>query len=157
MPYWFEFGVDRTVVVFDIATAAFTSLAVGLLPAVRAASPDLVNDLKEAARGLSLGRGGQRLQTALAVSQVALCFGLLVGANLMVRSVLAMQRADLGFDHRPILSARGYLAGDAYNEIAARAAFYRQVVTTLSALPGVAAAAVTTSIPGDDGGSDAFW
>ena len=154
LPYWFEFGVDERVVAFSIATAVFTALAVGLLPAVRAASPDLVNDLKEAARGVSLGRGGQRLQTALAVTQVALCFGLLVGANLMVRSFLAMQGADLGFDHRPILSARGYLAGDAFNEITARAAFYRQVVTTLSSLPGVAAAAVTTSIPGDDGGSD---
>ena len=82
--------------------------------------------MKEAGRGLSLGRGGQRLQAALAISQVALCFGLLVGANLMVQSFLAMQRADLGFDHRPILSARGYLAGDAYDDIKARAAFYQQ-------------------------------
>jgi putative ABC transport system permease protein len=103
---------------------------------------------------VSLGRGGQRLQAALAISQVALCFGLLVGASLMVQSFLAMQRADLGFDHRPILSARGYLAGDAYNDIRARSAFYQNVVTTLKSLPGVAAAAVTTSIPGDDGGSD---
>jgi putative ABC transport system permease protein len=83
-----------------------------------------------------------------------LCFGLLVGANLMVRSFLAMQTADLGFDYRPILSARGYLAGDRYDDIKERSAFYRQVVATLTGLPGVAAAAVTTSIPGDDGGSD---
>jgi putative ABC transport system permease protein len=129
-------------------------MAVGLLPALRAASPDLINDLKDAGRGLSLGRGGQRLQAALAISQVALCFGLLVGANLMVRSFMALQRADLGFDHRPILSARGYLAGDAFNEVSARAAFYRQVVATLAALPGATAAAVTTSIPGDDGGTE---
>jgi putative ABC transport system permease protein len=154
LPYWFKFGVDGTVVVFAIGTAVFTTLAVGLLPSLRAASPDLINDLKDAGRGLSLGRGGQRLQAALAISQVALCFGLLVGANLMVRSFMAMQRADLGFDHLPILSARGFLAGDAYDAVPARAAFYRQVVATLSALPGVSAAAVTTSIPGDDGGTE---
>lgn len=154
LPYWFKFGVDGNVVAFAIGTAVFTTLAVGLLPSLRAARPDLVNDLKEAGRGLSLGRGGQQLQTTLAVSQVALCFGLLVGANLMVRSFLAMQRADLGFDHRPILSARGYLAGDAYDEVTARAAFYRQVIDALSSLPGVSAAAITTSIPGDDGGSE---
>lgn len=153
LPYWFKFGVDGNVVAFAIGTAVFTTLAVGLLPSLRAARPNLVNDLKEASRGLSLGRGGHRLQAALAISQVALCFGLLVGANLMVRSFMAMQRADLGFDHRPILSARGYLAGDAYDEVAARAAFYRQVINTLSALPGVSAAAITTSIPGDDGGT----
>ena len=154
LPYWFKFGVDGSVVAFAIGTAVFTTLAVGLLPSLRTANPNLVNDLKEAGRGASLGRGGQRLQAALAISQVALCFGLLVGANLMVRSFMAMQRADLGFDHLPILSARGYLAGDAYDAVPARAAFYRQVVAALSALPGVTAAAVTTSIPGDDGGSE---
>ena len=154
VPYWFSFGMDWCVALFTIGIAIFTTLAVGLLPSLRAAKPDLVNDLKEAGRGASLGRGSQRLQAGLAISQVALCFGLLVGADLMVQSFLAMQTADLGFDHRPILSARGYLAGDAYNDIHARAAFYQNVVATLKSLPGVAAAAVTTSIPGDDGGSD---
>lgn len=154
LPYWFTFGIDWRVALFAVGIGLFTTLAVGLLPSIRAARPDLVNDLKEASRGASLGRGGQRLQTALAISQVALCFGLLVGANLMVRSFLAMQRADLGFDHRPILSARGYLAGDAFDDIKARTAFYQNVVRTLSSLPGAVAAAVTTSIPGDDGGSD---
>ena len=154
LPYWFTFELDWRVAAFTIGIAIFTTLAVGLLPSLRAAKPDLVNDLKEAGRGLSLGRGGHRLQAALAISQVALCFGLLVGANLMVTSFLAMQRADLGFDHRPIVSARGYLAGDAYDDIKARSAFYVNVVRSLESLPGAAAAAVTTSIPGDDGGSD---
>ena len=154
LPYWFTFGLDWRVAVFTIGVAVFTTLAVGLLPSIRAAKPDLVNDLKEAGRGVSLGRGGQRLQAGLAISQVALCFGLLVGADLMVQSFLAMQRADLGFDDRPLLSARGYLAGDAYNDVRARAAFYQNVVTTLKSLPDVEAAVVTTSIPGDDGGVD---
>jgi predicted permease len=152
LPYWLNFGMDWRVAIFTLVTAAFTTIAVGLLPSLRGARPDLVKDLKEGGRGVSLGRGGQRLQAALAVSQVALCFGLLVGADLMVRSFLAMQTADLGFDHRSILSARGYLAGDAYDEVPVRAAFYRQAVTRLSQLPGVTAAAATTAIPGDDGG-----
>ncbi|MEO7157746.1 MAG: ABC transporter permease, partial [Vicinamibacterales bacterium] len=154
LPYWFTFGLDWRVAAFTVGVSAFTTLSVGLLPSLRAAKPDLVNDLKEAGRGVSLGRGGHRLQAALAISQVALCFGLLVGANLMVRSFMAMQRADLGFDHRPILSARGYLAGDAFDDIRARSAFYQGVVRTLASLPGASSAAVTTSIPGDDGGSD---
>ena len=89
------------------------------------------------------------------MSQVALCFGLLVGADLMVRSFLAMQAADLGFDHRPILSTRAYLAGDAYDDVAARAAFFRNAVDRLAQMPGATAAAATTAIPGDDGGGDA--
>ncbi len=51
------------------------------------------------------------------MAQVALCFALLVGANLMVQSFLAMQTTSLGFDHRPILGGAGYLAGDAYNDL----------------------------------------
>jgi predicted permease len=154
LPYWFRFDIDWRVAVFTIGIAIFTTLAVGLLPSLRASKLDLVNDLKEAGRGMSLGRGGHRLQATLAIAQIALCFGLLVGANLMVRSFLAMQRADLGFDDRSILSARGYLAGDAYNDIGARTAFYQNVVRTLASLPGATAAVVTTSIPGDDGGAD---
>lgn len=153
LPYWLSFSVDWRVTTFTVATAVFTTLAVGLWPSLRATRPNLVNDLKEGGRGLSLGRSGQRLQATLAIAQIALCFGLLVGANLMVRSFLAMQNADLGFDHRPLVSARGYLAGDAYDELATRGAFYGEAVRALSELPGVAAAAATTGIPGDDGGS----
>ena len=153
LPYWLDFSVDARVVLCAIGTAVFTTLVVGLLPALRTVRPNLVNDLKDGGRGVSLGRAGQRLQAGLAVAQVALCFALLVGANLMVQSFLAMQTTSLGFDDRPILTAVGYLAGDAYDELQSRAAFYRQLVDTLRAVPGVAAAAVTTSIPGDDGGA----
>jgi putative ABC transport system permease protein len=93
------------------------------------------------------------VQSGLAIAQVALCLALLVGANLMIRSFLALQHADLGFDHRPLLTARAYLAGDAYDDVGTRAAFFARAVGALRELPGVRAAAATTSIPGDDGGS----
>ena len=153
LPYWLDFTIDGRVVLFSIGAAIFTTLVVGLLPALRTAQPNLVSDLKEGGRGVSLGRAGQRLQAGLVVAQVALCFALLVGANLMVQSFLAMQRTSLGFDHRPIIGAAGYLAGDAYDDLRARSAFYRKVLDTLSGLPGVSAAALTTAVPGDDGGA----
>ena len=153
LPYWVRFDLDPRVAVFTAGIAAFTAVAVGLFPSLRAARPDLVGSLKDAGRGSSLGAGGRRLQATLAAVQVALCFGLLVGANLMIRSLVAMRAADLGFDSQPILSARGYLAGDTYNDPIARSAFSRRVASTLAALPGATAAAVTTGIPGDDGGS----
>ncbi|HUQ86687.1 MAG TPA: ABC transporter permease [Vicinamibacterales bacterium] len=152
LPYWVEVSVDHRVVLFAVGAAIFTTFVVGVLPALRTVRPDLVNDLKEGGRGMSLGPGGQRLQAGLVVAQVALCFTLLVGANLMVQSFLAMQRTSLGFDHKPIIAAAGYLAGDAYNDLRARSAFYGKVVETLRGLPGVSAAALTTATPGDDGG-----
>jgi len=153
LPYWFSFGLDWRVALFTFGTAALTTVAVGLLPSLRGARPDLVKDLRDGGRGVSLGRGGQRLQAGLAVAQVALCFGLLVGADLMVRSFLAMQTADLGFDHKPLLTARAYLAGDTYDQVATRAAFFRNAANRLAELPGAEAAAATTAIPGDDGGA----
>jgi putative ABC transport system permease protein len=153
MPYWVEIGIDARVTLFTIGATVFTILVVGILPSLRAARTNLVNDLKEGARTVSLGRGAHRVQSALAVVQVALCFGLLVGANLMVRSFVEMRRAGLGFDDRPIVSAGGYLAGDAFDDVRTRAAFFRNITTTLAALPGASAAAVISAIPGDDGGS----
>jgi predicted permease len=153
IPYWFTFGLDSRVAMFTVGLAVFTTLAVGLLPALRSRRPNLVIDLKEAARGSSLGRGGQRLQSVLTIAQVSLCFALLVGANVMVRSFLAMQTAPLGFDERQVLTGGGFLAGDAYNDVRVRAAFYRRMVETIEALPGVTAAAITSATPGDDGGS----
>lgn len=152
LPYWMRFDIDLRIALFSAGAAIFTTIAIGLLPALRASRPNLVNDLNESGRGISLGRRMQQLQSGLAVAQVALCLALLVGAVLMIRSFLALQSADLGFDHRPLLTLRGYLAGDRFDDVRTRAAFFQQAADRLRALPGVAAAAATTTIPGDDGG-----
>ena len=153
LPYWFRTDIDGRIVAFTIGVTALTTIAIGLLPALRASRPRVVDDLKEGSRGVSLGRTAQRTQTALAVAQVALCLALLVGANLMIRSFMSLQRADIGFDDDPLLTMRVYLAGDAFDANTARAAFFDRAVQALRALPGVTSVAATTSIPGDDGGS----
>ena len=153
LPYWFDVAIDVRMVLFTVATTVLTTVAVGLLPAMRASTPRVIERLKDSGRFASLGRSGQRMQSVLAVAQVALSLALLIGANLVIRSFLAMQSTDLGFDDKPVLTARAYLAGDAYDEPRARAAFFSRAVEALSQLPGVIAAAATTSIPGDDGGN----
>jgi putative ABC transport system permease protein len=153
LPYWVRLDIDGRIVLFTIAVTVLTTLAIGLLPALRASRPRVVEDLKEGARGLSQGRSAQRTQAALAIAQVALCLALLVGANLMIRSFLSLQRADLGFDDTRLLTMRVYVTGDAFDKNVARAALFGRVVDAVHALPGVAAAAATTSVPGDDGGN----
>jgi putative ABC transport system permease protein len=153
MPYWFRNDLDLRMVIFTIAVTVLTTIAIGLLPALRASRPRVVEDLKDGSRGVSLGRVAQRTQVALAVGQVALCLALLVGANLMIRSFLSMQLADIGFDDKPLLTMRVYLAGDAFDDNRARAAFFDRAVQALRALPDVVGVAATSSIPGDDGGS----
>jgi predicted permease len=152
LPYWIHFEVSGRVVAFLGALAALTAVAVGLLPALRAARADLTGALKE--EGRSAGSSGdRRLQTSLVAGQVALCLALLVGANLMVRSFLELQRADAGFDESVLLSLRLHLSGDTYDPIEAKAAFFRAAAERLRALPEVRAAAATSAIPADDGGA----
>ena len=55
LPYWLDFTVDGRVVLFSIGAAIFTTLVVGVLPALRTVRPNLVHDLKEGGRGVSLG------------------------------------------------------------------------------------------------------
>lgn len=155
MPYWIRFDVDARLVVFTILLTALTTIITGVLPALRASRQDVVSDLKEGGRTVTLGRSAQRLQAVLAASQLALCLALLVGANLMIRSFLSLQRADLGFDDAPVLTMRAYLAGDTFDDPKARATFFSQAVDALKALPGVRYAVATSSIPGDDGGGPA--
>jgi predicted permease len=152
LPFWMRFDPDIRVVLFAVGIAIFTAVTTGALPALRAARASVIGDLKDNSRAMSRGPGAQRVQAGLAIVQVALCLALLVGANLMIRSFLALQNADLGFDHRPLLTARAYLAGDAYDDVSTRAAFFTRAAAALQELPGVQAAAATTSIPGDDGG-----
>jgi putative ABC transport system permease protein len=151
LPYWMTFDVDGRVAAFTVAVTVLTTLAVGLVPALRASRPDLVGDLKDATRATP-SRRQQRLQSGLVVAQIAVCLALLVGASMMIRGFVAMQTSDLGFDHRGLVSMRLYLAGDELDSPDRRARFIDDVSSSLAAIPGVASAAATTSIPGDDGG-----
>lgn len=151
LPYWMVFDPDWRVAAFAAGLTVLTTIAVGLLPALRASRPHLVVDLKDAAR-VTPSRGQQRLLSGLVVAQVAVCLALLVGASMVVRGFLTLQTEDLGFDHRPMLSMRVYLAGDQLDPPAARARAIDEMAATVASMAGVEAAAATTSIPGDDGG-----
>lgn len=152
LPYWVQLDIDVRIVFFTIAITVLTTFAIGLLPALRASRPRIVEDLKEGGRNGTMSRSGQRTQAALAVAQVALCLALLVGANLMIRSFVSLQRSDIGFDDAPLLTMRVYLAGDAFDDNRARAAFFARAVDAVQTLPGVTGVAATTSVPSDDGG-----
>jgi len=152
-PYWLRLDPDVRMVAFTIGLTIFTTLAVGLLPAIRMSGPSVTDQLSHGGRTSSLGRSSHRVQRALAVGQVALCLALLVGAHLMIRSFLSLQRANLGFDERPLLSLRLFATGDAFDPIPARAALFARALDSLRALPGVAAVAATSAVPGDDGGA----
>jgi putative ABC transport system permease protein len=139
---------------FIVALAVVSSIAFGLVPALLVSKGDLAAALG-GGRDPSAGRHSLQPQNALIVGQVAFSLALLVGAGLMYQSFLKVSSADPGFDQKPLLTMRIYLAGDAYDPTSAKTAFFSGVVTHLREVPGVSAATATSAIPSDDGGSAA--
>ena len=152
LPYWVNLDLDWRSVLFTTGASALAALLSGLLPALRSARPDLVSDLRDGSRS-GAGVGPQRLQSALVVGQVALSLALLVGASLMIRSFLKLQAAPSGFAEDALLTSRFYVAGDAYDPLERRTQLVSDLERRLAALPGVKGAAITSSIPTDDGGA----
>jgi putative ABC transport system permease protein len=152
LPYWVELGLDWRVLLFTTGVATAAAVLSGLLPAWRSSRLDLVSGLRDGARS-GTGAGAQRLQSTLVVGQVALSLVLLAGASLMIRSFLKLQAAPSGLVEDALLTLRFYVAGDAYDPLETRAELLRDLEQRFSALPGVKAAAFTSSIPTDDGGA----
>ena len=142
----FDLRLDYRVLTFSVAVAALTGMLAGLLPAIKASAPSLVADLRGDAPS-RVGRHRFALRDALVVSQVALTAVLLVVAGLLLRSLGASQRADVGFDPRGVAAISLDTDMVRYNGERS-AAFWREALTRVRALPGVQSAGlVSPSLP----------
>ena len=143
--------VDGLVMAFAAGTALFSALLTGLVPALRAASADLRGSLNEGGRTAT--RGHDRVRQLLVAVEVALAIVLLVGAGLLVRSALHLQRTDPGFDSQGVLTARLTLPAARYEDPQRVAQAFDDVVSALAAIPSVETAAATTAAPLTPGGN----
>ncbi|MCA1568316.1 MAG: ABC transporter permease [Acidobacteria bacterium] len=143
-----EIGVDGRVLVVTLLLSLLTSVVFGLVPALQASRPDLNESLKEGGRGSS-GGGiyNQRHRMLLVIAEVALALVLLIGAGLMVRSFLSIQRINPGFDPQNVLSMRIALPASKYPEIGQRAVFFQQVLERVRNLPSVISVGAITDLP----------
>ncbi len=139
-PSWIAFAVDGRVLGYALLLALGAGAVVGLAPALRATRPALAPTLRDGGRGAAGAVGGGRLRRALVAGQLALTVVLLAGAGLLVKSVLALQGADPGFDPRGVLAVQVFAPGDRYARPAARLALVARARERLAALPGVTAA-----------------
>jgi putative ABC transport system permease protein len=145
-PYWIHISLNGTVLLFAIGITAFAGLVSGILPAWQASRADVNSFLKDESRGSSSFRMG-RLSKGLVVAELALSCGLLVGAGLMIKSVVNLRTVDYGIESKNVLTARMGLFETSYPAKADQAQFYERLHESLQALPGVQAAALTTSLP----------
>jgi putative ABC transport system permease protein len=151
---WREFRLDGRTLAFTAATAVACGILAGLIPAWQCSRPDLASALKEGGRGSSLGHGRQRLRHALVAGEISLAVVLLVGAGLMVRGFRNQVAAGGRFEPARVLTMHLAITENKYPEGFQQAAFYREVVERVSALPGVQSAAVASAMPYSDYSDD---
>ncbi|HEY2431927.1 MAG TPA: ABC transporter permease [Vicinamibacterales bacterium] len=141
-----EVSIDGRVLLFALALALLTAVLFGLVPAAHAARERVAPTLRLGGRG-QLGDGGQRIRRGLVVAELTLALVLLAGGGLLVRTFVALQRADLGFTPDRILTGFILPPQTLYKTDAARRAFYDAVIARTAALPGVQIAALSSVLP----------
>jgi len=150
-------------VTFDARVVAFCAVAALVVGALFGVAPawqvgDLTSARVIAADARTTTGGGGRLRSALAVGEVAVSVLLLVGAGLLLRTLLAVQSVDRGYRADDILTMVVDPLGSRYPTDEALQQFYDEVAAEVAAAPGVGAVAWASTLPlgGSLGGSRAF-
>ncbi|MGD8277674.1 MAG: ABC transporter permease, partial [Gemmatimonadota bacterium] len=146
-PFWIDVRLDGMALFWTFLAMAAATLLAGALPAIQAARASTSEILKDESRGGSSFRLG-RISRALVAGEMALSVGLLVGAGLMIKSVVKVQTVDLGFDSRQVYVARIALQQAKYTDSQRRIAFHDELLARVRALPDVELASLTSSAPG---------
>jgi putative ABC transport system permease protein len=140
VPRLAEAGLGARVLMATLALALLAGLLSALLPALRAARPDLAQRLNATSRGLGGGVAGSALRRILVVAEIALTLLLLIGAGLLLKSLTGLLRTDPGFDPSHVLTMQIELPEARYPEAHQPPAFYAELYRRLAALPGVESA-----------------
>jgi putative ABC transport system permease protein len=152
-----ESPLHGPVLLFLVIVSVLCSLVCGVLPAWRRTQPGWFNALQEGSRSGTTSVGRQRARSSLVVSQIALSLLLLAGAGLMLSSLQALQRVELGFDAHNVFSASFTLPPTIYTTEEKQATFYTTLQDRLRSIPGVGSAALADSVPfGNNGGFASF-
>ncbi len=139
--------VDGGVLFMTIGITALTAITFGLLPALRVARVDLAQTFRDGDRASSDGLARGRMRSALVASEFTLALVLLVGAGLMIRSVMKLQQVDPGFDPRNVVTMLVSTVGTPAADSNRHASFYVDALSRVKAIPGVASASYVNHVP----------
>jgi predicted permease len=138
-----ELFIDRRVLIYAFGLSLATGGIAGLASTLLFARRSMADALRT--RGSKAGHA-PRVRQALVVVQVAMTVVLLCGASVLVRTLIALDRAPMGFDAHDVLTMRLAISPARYPDERPRD-FYRDALTRLRGLPGIESAAVAASLP----------
>jgi putative ABC transport system permease protein len=146
LPPWLSIEVSERALAFTVVLAVMTGVIAGIVPALKLARGGVRESLATGVRGSGSMRRS-RTQRSLVVAEVALAVVLLAGAGLLLASLARLKSVSPGFSPNGVLAARLTLAGPRYQDRAAMAQFYDNVLNRLRETPGVEAAGAAGALP----------
>ena len=132
-------AVDPRVLAFGVVLTAVSALAAGLVPALLASRPTLVDILAEGARTAGPAARQVRARAFLVATEAAVALVLLAGAGLLIRTFQNLRHVELGFDPRNVLAFEA--VQDREYKPEERRRFYDAMIERLDAVPGVESSA----------------
>ena len=142
-----DLGIDGTVMLFTLGISVLTGLLFGVVPALQTSRTNLHETLKEGGRSGSADVSGNTMRRVLVVGEVALALTLLIGAGLLIKSVVRLQHLSPGFDADRLLTFDVSLPNAKYSSDTIRQQFFQSMIDRVSHVPGVVAAGGTTNMP----------
>jgi putative ABC transport system permease protein len=136
--------IDWHVLAFALGIALFTGVLSGVVPALRMTKINLQTALQEGSRGSSAGSG---MRSFLVVSEIALSLTLLLGAGLLVRSLLRLVNVRPGFEPAHVLTLRVSPVGPRYEKDEPMREYIARANEGVRSIPGVVASGTASQIP----------
>lgn len=156
MPFLKTLGLDASILAFSFALSLLTGLVFGLAPALQSSRLDLNEVLKEGGRNMAAG-ASHRLRSALVVTEIALAVVLLVGAGLMMKSLLRLLQTDVGFKTENLLTMTTVLPPTKYTQANQLINFNDQLQERVRSMPGVSNAGTVDILPLNGGNTTRFY
>jgi putative ABC transport system permease protein len=141
-----EIALNMPVLVFALVVSALTSVICGLAPALHSSRRDLAGSMRDVSRSLAGSSRQAIVRKTLVVTELALSLMLLAGSSVLLRAFMGMQHVDLGVPADRVLTMRIPLPAQRYPDASRRIAFFQELLPRVSAVPGVAAAAVNSGL-----------
>jgi predicted permease len=142
-----EIAINGPVLAYTFVISVLTGIIFGLAPSLGASRADLSQWFKgEGARSTSTGKQS-RLRSALVVLEIALSLALLIGAGLMLKSFVRLEKMDPGFRPQNLLTVWLALPEARYRAPQERVGFYEQAFQRIQALPGVKSVGAIDNLP----------
>jgi predicted permease len=147
VPRLSDASIDSLVLAITAILSIIAGVAFGLAPALQISRPDLASALHDGGRGCTASHGRVAARRALVVLQFALSVVLVLGAALLARSLIAVNRIDLGFRTDDVLTAQLQLPARDYPQRERVVGFYRDLLDRLRQTPGVRNAGAIRILP----------